>query len=42
MQRGSNDLLDAAYRNLGRAAFRIELLVCAVCAVGIYLVLRFA
>ena len=42
MQRGQNYLLEAAYRDLGRAAFRIDLLVCAICAVGIYLLLRFA
>lgn len=42
MNRGANDLLNAANRNLGRASFRNDLLVCVVCAVGIYFLLRFA
>lgn len=41
MPLGKNDLLEAAYRDLGRAAFRIELMICAVCAIAIYLLLRF-
>lgn len=32
MQRGHNDLLEAAYRDLGRAAFYNDLIVVAVCA----------
>lgn len=34
MQRGRNDLLEQAYRDLGRAAFHRDLIVVAVCVVA--------
>lgn len=33
MQRGRNDLLEQAYRDLGRADFHRDLIVVAVCVV---------
>lgn len=32
--RGRNDLLEQAYKNLGRAAFHQELIVVAVCVIA--------
>ena len=31
MERGHNDLLDACYRDLGRAAFRADLIFALAC-----------
>lgn len=38
MQLGKNDLLDAAHRNLGRAAFRAELIFTVLCLGGVVLI----
>lgn len=38
MQRGQNYLLEAAYRDLGRAAFRAELIFTVLCLAGVVLI----
>lgn len=38
LNRGRNDLLEQAYKDLGRAAFHRELIVVAVCVIAILVV----
>ena len=38
MNRGRNDLLEQAYRDLGRAAFHRDLIVVVVCVIAMFVV----
>lgn len=42
LHRGRNDLLEQAYKDLERAAFHRELIVVAVCVIGIIVLGVFA
>lgn len=42
MNRGSNDLLEAAYRNLARETTRIDLIVTVACLIAVVLLGVFA